>query len=109
VNIDAVVAAPHPALARALRALDDALVDWCLLRGEAELDDPVGDVDLLVFPGDAPRLAPVLAAAGYVGVPAWGHGSHRFFVAYTEGAWIKLDVVTEVSFGPSQSLRTGAA
>jgi thymidylate kinase len=108
VNIDAVVAAPHPALARALQALDDALVEWCLLRGEAELDDPIGDVDLLVSPGEAPRLAPVLAEAGYVGVPGWGHGSHRFFVAYTEGAWIKLDVVTEVSFGPSQSLRTGA-
>jgi hypothetical protein len=109
VNIDAVVAALHPALARALRTLDDAFVEWCLLRGEAELDDPVGDVDLLVSSGDAPRLAQVLAAAGYVGVPAWGHGSHRFFVAYTGGAWIKLDVVTEVSFGPSQSLRTGAA
>ena len=38
VNIDAVVAAPHPALTRALRALDDAFVEWCLLRGEAELD-----------------------------------------------------------------------
>ena len=29
-NIDAVVAAPHPALARALRALDDALVDTAM-------------------------------------------------------------------------------
>lgn len=108
-KIGAVVAVPHPALARALRALDDARVEWCLLRGEAELDAPVGDVDLLVSPRDIARLAPVLAAAGYAGAPAWGHGSHRFFVAYAEGAWIKLDVVTEVSFGPSQSLRTRAA
>jgi thymidylate kinase len=109
VKIGAAVAVPHPTLARALRALDDALVEWCLLRGETELDAPVGDVDLLVSSGDASRLAPVLAAAGYAGVPAWGHGSHRFFVAYAGGAWIKLDVVTEVSFGPSQSLQTRAA
>jgi thymidylate kinase len=108
-NIGTAVAVPHPTLARALRALDDALVEWCLLRGETELDAPVGDVDLLVSPRDAGRLAPVLTAAGYAGVPAWGHGSHRFFVAYAGGIWIKLDVVTEMSFGPSQSLQTRAA
>ena len=40
----------HPKLAALFRALDDEGVVWCLLRGEADLAVPEGDVDLLVAP-----------------------------------------------------------
>lgn len=84
---------------------------WCLLRGEDDLVRPRGDVDLLV---DAPKIGDVKQAVsplGFVQLSAWGNASHRFFVAYVEedDLWIKLDVVTELSFGPFQALRTGAA
>jgi thymidylate kinase len=101
----------HPAVAVAMGALDEARVEWCLLRGVAELGAPAGDVDLLVAAADVHRLGPVLRSAGYAPVLAWGHGPHRFFVAYDEQAdtWVKLDVVSELAFGRHQHLRTGAA
>ena len=64
------VHAVHPALLRAFAAMDDAGVAWCLLRGEARLADPTGDVDLLVAQRDLPRLDAVLASAGFLAVQA---------------------------------------
>lgn len=101
----------HPALAAAFEAIDAAGVEWCLLRGEAGLGAPGGDVDLLVRAPDLPRLARALAPLGFAAVPAWGHGSHRFFVAPDEASddWFKLDVVTELSYGANQALATDVA
>lgn len=101
----------HPAVGRALEALERSSVQWCLLRGESELASPDGDVDLLVARGDMPRLREALAAAGYVPVRAWGRGSHRFFVHWDEQSSrrIKLDVVTELAYGRYQELRTASA
>jgi thymidylate kinase len=97
-------------LAALFRALDDEGVVWCLLRGEAELDVPVGDVDLLVPRTDLPRLSRVAGRLGFAPVPARGYGSHAFFIAYdpADDLWIKLDIVTELAFGPHYSLATGA-
>jgi thymidylate kinase len=102
---------PQPIVTAAIEALDAAHVAWCVLRGEAELDAPVGDVDLLISARDLVCARNALAASGYLALPAWGHGSHRFFVAYDRDtdAWIKLDLVTELQFGPWHSLRTRAA
>jgi len=96
-----------PALTAAFRALDSARVRWCLLRGEADLADPRGDVDLLVGPGETARVAAALAGAGFARLPAAGHGPHRFFLAYDAGAgrWLKLDVVGALAFGPDHDLR----
>jgi thymidylate kinase len=46
----------------------------------------------------------------FAAVPAWGFGSHAFFVRYDASSdrWIKLDVVTELAFGPNYSLATRA-
>jgi hypothetical protein len=103
-------ARPHLTLAALFRALDDEGVVWCVLRGEADLAVPEGDVDLLVAPADLPRLRRLAAELGFAPVPAWGYGSHAFFVTYDPSGdlWIKLDVVTELAFGPSYSLATGA-
>lgn len=101
---------PHPALAEAFGALDRAGAAWCLVRGETELGKPEGDVDLLVAREHVARLDAALLPAGFGRVHAWGHGTHRFFVAYDAGddLWLKLDVVTELAFGRFQALRTGA-
>jgi thymidylate kinase len=107
------VASPRcqPLLAAAFRALDDARVRWCLLRGEDDLAAPAGDVDVLIAPGDARRAASALATVGFARLPAPGHGTHRFFLAYDQDAdaWLKLDVVTELAFGPHFELRSRAA
>jgi hypothetical protein len=101
----------HPAVSRALEALERANVHWCLLRGESDLASPEGDVDLLVARGDMARLRDALAPLGYVPLRAWGRGPHRFFVAYDEASarGLKLDVVTQLAYGRYQELRTAAA
>jgi hypothetical protein len=100
----------HPALSRALEALERSNVHWCLLRGESDLASPEGDVDLLVAHGDMPRLRDALAPLGYVPLRAWGRGPHRFFVAYDQtSGGVKLDVVTQLAYGRYQEVRTAAA
>jgi thymidylate kinase len=102
---------PHPLLAAVFRALDDEGVGWCVLRGVDELHAPAGDVDLLIARADAARLAGVVGRLGFVRMAAWGYGSHMFYLAYDAATdvWLKLDVVTELAFGPGFSLRTDAA
>jgi hypothetical protein len=101
----------HPAVSRALGALERSKVHWCLLRGESDLASPKGDVDLLVARGDMPRLRDALARLGYVRLRAWGRGPHHFFLAYDEAGArrVKLDVVTQLVYGRYQELRTAAA
>jgi hypothetical protein len=101
----------HPAAARAFAALDRAGVRWLLLRGERKLAAPPHDLDLLVDPGDAPRLAGVLAPLGFAPVPTWARASHRFFVAWDEalGEWLQLDVVTELAYGPHYAVALAPA
>ena len=78
---------------------------WCVLRGERELQQAGGDVDLLVHPADLPALRTLLGRAGLEELRAWGRWPHRFFVAPD----LKLDVVTALAFGPDATLRTDAA
>ncbi len=100
----------HPVLAAAFDALERTGVEWCLLRGEAELSSPGGDVDLLLTPAGLPPIHRALAPLGFAPVPSRGHGSHRFFVAPDpeSDAWFKLDLVTELSYGAHQALQTHA-
>ena len=114
------VHAVHPALLRAFAALDDAGIAWCLLRGEARLADPTGDVDLLVAQRDLSRLNAVLASAGFLAAPSWGKGAHRGYIGRDAATdrFFELDVESSVEFGPSghftvnwlrPALRTAAA
>ena len=98
----------HPSIARAFRALDGSGLPWVLLRGEEDLVRPDGDVDILVADGQLPRLDALLADAGFQRVVARGHGRHRFYFSYdaTEDLWLKLDIVSEISFGPYQQWHT---
>jgi hypothetical protein len=88
-----------------LAELNASAVRWCLLRDGPELDPHSGDVDLLVHADDLEMLRRLLAECGFTEVRAWGRWPHRFFVA----APLKLDVVTELAFGPDAALRTHVA
>ena len=92
-------------------ALDRAGVRWCLLRGAEGPDVPGGDVDLLVARDDAARFTGAIAPLGFARLPAWGYGSHRFHLGYDAASdrWLKLDVVTELAFGPWFSLPSETA
>jgi thymidylate kinase len=100
----------HPMVDAVFQALDRERLRWCLLRGEAVLAQASGDVDLLVFPADLQRFRRIVGELGFAPIPAWGYGSHRFFMSYdtTMDAWVKLDVVTDIAFGPGFTLRTAA-
>jgi hypothetical protein len=98
-----------PRLRTVFDAANAADVRWCLLRGEAQLESPTGDVDLLVAEGDAWYLRALLIELGYVPLPhRKAHGSHTFYFKYdrTTGAWLKLDIVGELAYGPGFRLKT---
>lgn len=101
----------RPLLDEVFAALDRGGIRWCLLRGGEGSDPQAGDVDLLVARNDADRLTGVIGPLGFARLPAWGYGSHRFHLAYDAATdrWLKLDVVTELAFGPWFALPSQAA
>ena len=102
--------AAHPALRTLLAALDDAGLRWCLLRGADELVDPAGDIDLLLHRADVPALREAVRNRGSLAeAPAWGRRPHLQFAGDVAGVPAKLDVMTELAFGPFGELPTTAA
>lgn len=101
----------HPAVGAVFDAAEAAGVRWCLLRGEGRLESPPHDVDVLVAASDLGTFLQAIEPLGFVPVPTWARGSHRFFVAYLASfdQWLVLDVVTELSFGPGYAIPTEAA
>jgi thymidylate kinase len=94
----------HPALAAAIGALDDGGMPWAILRGS--LDGSDEELDVLVGAEEVGRIPATLAPAGFLPMPAIGHGGHRFFRAYDEASdrWFTLDVVADLAFGEGRSL-----
>jgi hypothetical protein len=101
----------HPTAAAVFEALERAGVRWCLVRGEGRLEAPPHDVDLLVAAADLDAMSRAVQRLGFIPVPTWARGSHRFFVAYLPSFddWFVLDVITELAYGPGYAMRTGAA
>ena len=99
------------AIRRTFAELDQHQVRWCLLRGMPTPTVAGEDVDLLLSQRDLARASTLLRRLGYLQLASWGRGSHRFYVAYDRdtGSFAKLDVVTELSFGPHATVETGAA
>ena len=93
----------HPLVAAAAEALEAAGVRWAVLRGEHDLADPHGDVDILV---DSSRAVAAVDAAlrrlGIVAVPQVGAGAHHLFVGHHRATrrWIEFDVEWDLDFGP---------
>lgn len=78
-----------------------------VLRGREQLQQPAGDIDLLVAQGRGAEVERALTGTGFSRVAAAGHGSHRFwFSTAATGPLLKLDVVDRVEFGPYQQWRT---
>ena len=98
-----VVQPRRPLVAAALASLTEAEVRWCLLRAESA--DPTEDLDLLVHPGDRRRAATALTAVGMRPSVRRGLGSHRAWFGRDAATrtWVKLDLVTEVGFGPRRA------
>jgi thymidylate kinase len=92
-------------------ALDDAGADWVLLRGEERLACPLGDVDLLVAPGALAILERIACDLGFEAQARAVLVSRSSYVAYVadEDLWLRLDVVTDVSFGRLLQYRTPVA
>jgi len=111
----------HPLVAAAWEALDTAGVRWALLRGERDLGDPHGDVDVLLDDRRAVRAVErALRPLGIVPLPEVGAGAHGHFVGYHRPTRrsVELDTEWELNYGPQHhfvlnwlapSLRTGAA
>ena len=101
--------AVHPSLARAFAVLSASGARWCILRGWDRLDVPPDDVDLLVDSESLDRVTRELEGLGYVRLPSWGRGRHRFFLTYDRDhdVWVKLDIVDRVAFGPGGVHETG--
>lgn len=108
---EAYVAVLHPLLEGIFAAFNQAGVRWCVLRDEAQLATPIGDVDLLVAPADMGRVKHILREHQCLPVAASNWGARFEFVGYHSSTetWIMLDIVTELAFGPYQSLSTDAA
>src|SRR6266540_6138293 len=99
---------PHLILEAVFRAFDRIGVRWCLLRVPYTPDAPTGDIDLLIDPSDVGHVRGVLKTLEFVQVPRWGDGLHFLSYHRPTDQWLWLHIVTELSFGPYQVLRTHA-
>jgi O-antigen/teichoic acid export membrane protein/thymidylate kinase len=91
----------HPFVHVLFERFEAAGISWSLLRWPSEQGTWSGDMDLLVAPHDRERLERELRAAGFVRLPGYGRGTHRFWIAFEPRtcAWIEFDLVTEMAWG----------
>jgi thymidylate kinase len=89
------------AVERALRSLEEAAIPYSFRRSTGAQPDPSGEVDLAMADGDVLRADPLFRSAGLHAFAAPGHSGHRFFLAFEDGRWTKLDVKT-ADAGPSR-------
>lgn len=101
----------HPPVAKVFAALDRAGVAWALLRDDDAVLPSAPDVDLLLHEADVPGADAALTSLNFARLPGWGRANHRFYLTYAaeHDAWVKLDIVTALSFGPNGEIRTGCA
>jgi thymidylate kinase len=93
---------------RTLEAWDRLRVRWALLR-ESAPGGAVAEVDILLHPDDLGRAREAAQREGLVLLPGLHRGTHLVAYEEAEGRWVWLHCVTELSYGPWQVLRTGAA
>jgi thymidylate kinase len=82
------------AVDRALRSLDQAGIAHAFRRATGPEPDASGEVDLAMAEADVARAEPLFRSAGLQPFAAPGHEGHRFFLAFEEGRWLKVDVKT---------------
>jgi thymidylate kinase len=94
-----------------LAGLDEADIQWCLLRGGPDAPAADDDVDILVAAADLSRAVAVIEAYGLIRLHSYGRGTHMFFLGLdpTTHSWVGLDLVTEMAYGRNFEVRTAAA
>ncbi len=107
------------ALKAALTLLDGGAVAFATLRDPGRDGAGVLEADVLIDRRDQRRAERLLVEAGFRRRPSWGRHPHRFFLrpvasSSADGAdggldWVKLDLVTDLSFGPWHQWTTGMA
>lgn len=98
----------HPMLASLFSGLEEAGIDWTLLRLPRDLAFPPGDVDLLVRSADHDAFDSVARAAGFVPVPGWQRWPALLYLGFDRAAarFLVLDVTDRVTFGRRGELAT---
>ena len=90
-------------LEETLRALENAGVSHCLLRGPRAGGVPGSprEADILADARDLERLERAVTEMGFLRIASWGCGSHHFYgkVDDASGGLLKLDVVTSLRYG----------
>lgn len=101
----------HPLLDSVFEAFLAAHIRCSLLRVPSILGAPDGgDIDLLVAPSDIGRVRRILENLGFVNISPDALSVHTQFLAFHRptDCWLWLDIVTELSFGRHNSLKTRA-
>jgi thymidylate kinase len=101
----------HSLLESVSAAFLAAAIRWSLLRVPSVLGAPDGgDIDLLVASSDIGRVQPILENLGFVDMTPYSRSVHKHFVTYHRptDCWLWLDIVSELSFGRHNSLKTRA-
>ena len=106
-------------LAELLGQLTTARLDHALVRDPSRDGRGQLEVDLLVAPAQRARVETVLAASAFRRRPSWGRRPHRSHLRPVAGEqpdgadggldWIKVDLVTDLCFGPWHELTTEIA
>lgn len=96
---------------RVFSALNQDGVAWCMLPQERSSGDADNDALILVRPEDVRAAERVLGLRGFLTIPGSTLGSHRLYFNYlrSEHRWLKLALVTRLSFGAHTRINTFAA
>jgi thymidylate kinase len=78
----------------ALQALDQVGLPYSFRKRTYSEDDlpSAGELDLWMRPADGHSADSALRRAGFHRLDAPGRGPHRFYLAFRDGRWLKLDV-----------------
>lgn len=101
----------HHKLASLFSALNEAGIEWTLLRVPRNPEFPPGDVDLLVRSEDLTAFQTVARSAGFVGLPGWQEWPSLVYIAFDRAAarFLVLDVTDRIAFGRRGELPTDLA
>jgi thymidylate kinase len=89
---------PAP-LARVFEALDREGIRWCLLRPPASLEQPEGDIDILVEPGQLRRVRALLEREHFVPIPMASPDLHMVDYDPESDRFLWLHVQPELRLG----------
>lgn len=103
----------HTCLCEVLDDLADRHLQHALIRDPARDGRGQLEADLLVAPAELAEVESLLHQRGFARRPTWGRRPHRFHLRpVLDGEqidWLKVDLVTDLRFGPWHELATHAA